>query len=374
MRVLHVYKDFYPVLGGIENHLRLLSTELARREGLEVDVLVTSPGPRSQVERWDGVRVFKAARLFTLASTPISLALFRQMGHRAYDLTHLHFPYPLGELAYLLRGRSPRMIITYHSDIVRQRVLRQLYAPFLHRILDRADAIIVSSPHYVKSSAYLQGFRDKCVLIPFGIPVARFQDGADPAEVARLQGRYPLPLILFVGRFRYYKGIHYLIEAMKRVPRGTLLLAGAGPQEGRLREQARREGLDQRVVFLGEVPDSLLPSLYHASQLLVLPACQRAEAFGLVLLEAMACGLPVVSTELGTGTSFVNLHEETGLVVPPQDPTALASAINRLLADEALRTELGQRAKSRVEAEFSLDRMVERTLALYRRLVEEGAP
>ncbi|MDP2936903.1 MAG: glycosyltransferase [Dehalococcoidia bacterium] len=369
MRVLHVYKDYHPVMGGIENHLRLLTQGLSQVAGMEVDVLVTNSGPRTVVEQHGHVRVTKAGRLANIASAPISLALLQEIGRRSYDIIHLHFPYPVGEMAALGWGRTRRLVITYHSDVVRQQFILRFYHPFLLKLLSRADAIIAGSPDYIESSPYLTQFRDKCTVIPFGIDLSYFQSRALPEVSAGLRARFKPPYILFVGKFRYYKGIHYLLEAMKDVKDCTLLLVGAGPEEASLRAQARRLGMESRVAFLGQVAESLLPSYYQSSQLFVLPSCLRAEAFGLVQVEAMACGLPVVSTQLGTGTSFVNQHGVTGLVVPPADPAALSAALNLILGDHQLRHKLGQAARRRVAEEFTAERMVQAVLDLYGRLL-----
>ncbi len=367
MKILQVYKDYYPVIGGIENHVRLLSTLLSRQEGMEITVLTTSPTLRGHVLPDHRVRVIKAGRLATVASTPISLSLFTKMRALEADIVHLHFPYPVGELAYLGSGHKGPLVITYHSDVVRQQKLLFLYKPFLWRVLQRADAIIASSPNYIRSSPFLSRFEPKCHVIPFGIDLSRFQH-RDEERVERIRQLYDPPLLLFVGRFRYYKGLSYLIEAMKEI-RATLLLAGSGPLEKELRQQVRTNRLEERVLFLGAVSDENLATLYQACDLFVLPSCERAEAFGITQLEAMACGVPVVSTELGTGTSFVNVDGETGLVVPPASPAALAQAINSLLTDAALRKTMGQRGRERVEAEFGAELMVERVAELYRGLM-----
>lgn len=369
MRVLHVYKDFFPILGGIENHLLLLARELSRRQDMEVEVLVTNTGPRTVVDRFDGLRVTKAARLAEFASTPLSLALWREMGRRAYDIIHLHFPYPPGEMAALRRGRARRLVLTYHSDVVRQRLILRLYHPLLLRLLSRVDAILATSPNYIETSPYLSPLKEKCTVVPFGVDTSFFQCRSGSEISDRLRGSHQPPFVLFVGKFRYYKGLHYLIEAMKEVRKGTLLLVGGGPEEASLRAQVTRLGIEDRVAFLGPVEGSLLPSYYQASQVFALPSCQRAEAFGIVQLEAMACGLPVVSTELGTGTSYVNRHGVTGLVIPPADPAALAGAINQLLGDESLRQAMGRAARERVEAEFTKEQMVERVASVYRQVL-----
>jgi len=355
LRILHVYKDYFPVLGGIENHVKLLAEHQAA-QGHEVTVLVTSPGPRTTVEVLNGVQVIKAARLATVASTPLSLSLPWQFSRQRPDLTHLHFPYPVGEMAHYLLGRGRRAVLTYHSDVVRQANLLRFYAPLMRRLLRRVQRIIVSSPNYLESSAVLREFRYKCQVVPYGIERARFL-AASAEQGLAIRARYGGgPLILFVGVLRYYKGLHYLLEAMPQIP-ARLLIVGDGPMRGALQAQASALRLGDKVIFAGRVADEELPAYYRAADVFVLPASERSEAFGLVQLEAMTSGLPVVSTELGTGTSFVNLHGESGLVVPPKDPAALAQAINALLGDEPLRRRLGEGAKAR-SALFTVERML----------------
>ncbi|MDI6809510.1 MAG: glycosyltransferase [Candidatus Eisenbacteria bacterium] len=365
MKVLHVYKDYFPVLGGIENHLRLLAEEQARL-GMEVTVLTTNRSARTTVENMNNVRVVKAGRVATIASAPISLNLFVWMHRLEADITHLHFPYPIGELAYLLSGHNRKMVITYHSDIVRQKQLLQLYRPFLRRVLARAAAITVSSPNYLQTSRFLRPLAAKCSVVPYGVELDRFA----PAEAVlsraeKIRRHYKGPLVLFVGLLRYYKGLSFLIEAMRQVE-AKLLVVGEGPQGKEWQNLTRRLGLDRRVTFLNRVSDDELPAFYHACDVFVLPSTHRSEAWGIVQIEAMACGKPVVSTELGTGTSFVNIDGSTGLVVPPRDPAALADAINRLLVDPKLRHRLGENGRKRVRQEFSLQVMVERILQVYR--------
>lgn len=370
LRILQVYKDYFPVVGGIENHVKLLATRLIYDYGMDVRVLVTNTGRDTVVSEENGLQVIKAGRFGTVASTPISLSLLKEMGRQEVDLAHLHFPYPMGEMAYLLRGRSKRLILTYHSDIVRQRRLLSLYRPFLWRILHRADRIIASSPNYIRSSPFLQKVEEKCTVIPFGIELKPWEK-VDLEEVQGLRQRYEPPLLLFVGRFRYYKGLTYLLEAMKGIE-ATLLLVGSGPLEGELKHQVVRDHLQTKVFSLGELADEKLPALYHASDLFILPACERAEAFGIAQVEAMACGLPLVSTELGTGTTYVNTNEETGIVVPPRDPGALAMAVNFLLENESLRRQMGEKAKERARREFDADLMVRRIVQLYQNVCELG--
>ena len=371
MRILHVYKDYHPVIGGIENHIRMLAREQARR-GHQVTVLVTSLTRRTEVREMEGVRVVKAARLAHVASTPLSLAFFIQMGRLPADVAHLHFPYPPGEVANLLFGKGRPTVITYHSDVVRQKLILFFYRPLLMKALAYADRIIATSPYYIESSPFLRSFREKCVVIPLGVEIERFAQ-ADEGEVEAIRRRYGAPLLLFVGKLRYYKGIPYLLEAMRTLERTSeldarLVIVGSGPMEDAWRKMAREMGLEGRVFFTGQVEDEVLPAFYHACDLFVLPASHRSEAFGTVQVEAMAAGKPVVSTEVGTGTSWVNRHGETGLVVPARDPHALAEAIKTLLEDETLRREMGARARQHAR-QFSLGKMVDRVLRLYEEIL-----
>jgi len=377
MEILHIYKDYYPVLGGIENHLKLLAEGQARR-GHDVTALVTNPDVRRTTEAIEqGVRVIRAARLATVASTPLSATLAMQRARRRPDIVHLHFPYPPGEMSQLFLGRDTPAVLTYHSDVVRQAGILRFYRPLMMRALAAVGAIIVGSPP-MQGSAYLAGFQNKLHVIPYGIALARFQERPSDAELARVRYRHlgplapsvgggasgaSMPLLLFVGRLRYYKGLDTLIAALPKI-RARLLVAGTGPMQEAWQAAAVAARVDDRVAWLGDVPDADLPSLYHLADLFVLPASHPSEAFGLVQVEAMAAGLPVVGTELGTGTSYVNRDSETGLVVPPRNPDALAGAVNALLADSDLRGAMGAAARARA-TEFDLETMVERTLSLY---------
>jgi len=359
MKILHVYKDYFPVVGGIENHVKMLAEAQAAR-GHDVGVLVTSRDRRTHVETLNGVRIIFAARLATISSTPLSLALFDFIRRESPDVAHLHFPYPLGEMANYFFGRARKTIITYHSDIIRQKFLRVVYRPLMERVLTRADRIIATSPNYIASSPVLSRYKNKCVVVPLGIDPAPFENGV-PAK-SRITHRASL---LFVGKLRYYKGINYLLEALRDVPHAHLTIVGTGPMERAWRELAQRLNVSDRVSFAGTVSDAELPAYYAAADIFVLPASERSEAFGAVQLEAMAAGKPVICTELGTGTSFVNVHEETGLVVPARDAHALARAINRLLDNPALRVRMGNAGCARVQSEFTLEKMVERVMQVY---------
>jgi glycosyltransferase involved in cell wall biosynthesis len=369
VRVLHIYKDYPPVLGGIEHHLHDLAEGLAARRH-SVTVLVTSPDRLTTIEvPGPHLTIIRAARNFHLASTPLSFDMLRRAFRLEADIVHLQFPYPPGDLAGWLVPHSPRLVISYQSDIVRQQNLLRIYRPLLEQTLARADRILVSSPAYAQTSPWLQDHQERCRVVPLGVEPARFTHAnQEPAQQLRRQLGGG-PLLLFVGRLRYYKGLHILVDALPSIPHATLVIAGTGPEQGRLETQATRLGVANRVRFLGDVPEAELPALHRACDLFVLPSHLRAEAFGIAQAEAMASGLPCVSTELGTGTSYVNKHSQTGIVVPPDSPAALARAINALLASPELRRHYGANARRRIEQHFSVAAMLDRVEEVYQEIL-----
>ncbi len=359
MKILHLYKDYYPVLGGIENHIRTVA-EAQAGAGHEVTVLVCSPVHRTTAALLNGVRVIKAGRLGTYASMPLSLAQPRVLMRHHPDIIHLHAPYPLGESANWICGRAPITIITYHADVVRQHRWLRLYGPLFHRILKQAACVISTSPSYLSTSPWLRRIADKCRVVPLGVDCSRFAPADHP--------RPPGATLLFVGRLRYYKGLDVLLRALPCVPEARLLVVGDGPMKSEWEQLACKLKCADRVHFCGEVSVEQLPSWYHHADVFVLPANSRAEAFGTVLLEAMAAGLPCITTELGTGTSWIVQHGNTGLVVPPHHPEALSEAIASLLADSVLRHRLGCAGRSRVQQYFTVERMIRDLQNLYQEL------
>lgn len=374
MRILHIYKDYFPILGGIENHIRLLAEASAKR-GHEVTALVTSLDRVTRSETLNAVKLVKTARWLNISSAPLSPAMFgraRTLGREA-DIVHLHFPYPPGEMAHLFSGTSAKTVITYHSDIVRQKFLLILYRPFLWRILRRADRIIATSPRYIDTSPFISRFREKCSVVPLGIDVNRFAhvDGVKVQALrTKLQKNPDSLLLLGLGRLRYYKGFDTMIRALQSLHSMQFVLVGSGPMENEWRQLAQSLGVSDRVTFAGEVSDADLASYYQAADLFVLPANARAEAFGAVLAEAMAAGLPCVTTEVGSGTSWVVQDGVTGYVVPPRDPRALAEAIERILGDGDTRSKMSHAAAQRARHKFDEQMMIERVLDIYRSLLD----
>jgi len=376
VRITMVNKYYPPHLGGIEFHLRDLAEALAAREDMHVRAMVANALDERLEETIEGVEVVRLPRWREYSSTPIVRGMSRELRAEARgelapdggrpDLFHLHFPYPWGEYSWLRAKTGVPTVLTYHSDIVRQKVALELYKPYLRRMLAEVDLVIASSPNMVEHSPFLSEVSHKCRVVPFGIDVEKF--AATPAverRAAELREGHDRPIVLFVGRLIYYKGAEVLVRAMAKV-NADLVMIGSGPLERGLRELAAEMKVADRTTFLGGQPLDELVAWYHAADVFCLPSIARSEAFGLVQLEAHAAGTPVISTDLTTGVPFANQHEETGLVVRPDDPRALAEALRALVDDESLRERYGARALERVRAAFTIDRMVDDTLGVYR--------
>ncbi len=361
MHIVLLYKDYPPVSGGIEGHTATLARGLVAR-GHQVTVLVTNTtGTTTVAHTRAGLTVIRAGRLATLSSTPLSLAYWwraRQFAH--VDVVHLQFPYPPADLAARLIPHAPPLVVTYQADITRQRWLRVAYAPLLRATLRRARRIIVTSTAYMQHSYWLQPHRARCRVVPLGIDAHRFA----PAPMPRPAGA--MPTLLFVGRLRYYKGLPYLLHALARMRQPCrLVIAGDGPEAPHVRTLVAALGLADRVTLLGDVPDADLPGVYQQADVFVLPSHLPAEAFGIVLLEAQASGLPVISTALGTATSIVNRHGQTGLVVPPADAHALAHAADWLLAHPHRAHQMGAAGRANVLAHYTHELMLTQTEQVY---------
>jgi rhamnosyl/mannosyltransferase len=271
----------------------------------------------------------------------------------------------MGDFTQLLGAFNVPFVMTYHADIIKQKMFLPFYRPVLNLLFKKARKIIFSAKENIAGSM-AEGHLDKCVVIPFGVELEAFQlRDAEALELDVFRREMGGPTALFVGAARYYKGLDVLLKSMVQV-KGRLIVAGRGTQSDSLDRMAGDLGVRDKVLFCGEVTPSRLRILLNAAHVFVLPSIDRCETFGIGQLEAMACSKPVISTDLPTGVRSVNRQGITGLVVPPGDPAALAEALNRLLSDESLRVELGQAARRQTESQFSAERMVSRTLEVYR--------
>lgn len=368
LRVLHVGKYYPPYMGGIETHLQALCGAI--RSEVDVEIVVANDSRQTLDEVVDGIPVARVGTAFTVSSAPVYPGLIGRLRRSTADIVHVHLPNPFAVMAYLLSGHPGTLVMTYHSDIVGRKALTAAFEPVFDRAFRRASAVIATSPNYLATSPVLQRHKDRAVVIPYGIDVGAF-DRVDESAVAAIRHRYGPRLVLAVGRLIYYKGFDVLIRAMAAV-NGTLLIVGDGPLRENLQSVARSSGVADRVVFPGEIQNRDVAPYLHAADLFVLPSVARSEAFGIVQIEAMACGAPVVNTSLDSGVPYVSLDGITGLTVPPGDTGALAGAITRLLDDGALRAAYGEAGKRRAREEFSVEVMARRTLDLYRAVATPG--
>ncbi len=369
MRVLQVGKYYPPHRGGMETHLADLCRQI--KDSVDLRVLVAHSGKGTFQEDVDGVPVTRLGTPLTILANPVTPGLVSHIKRAEADIIHLHWPNPLGLLAYLLSGTSAKLVITYHSDIVRQKITGALFEPILRRALAQA-AIIVTSPNYASSSPVLRAFPAQCRTVPLGID-CRTAQAADSELVREARKRFGPNMVLATGRHIYYKGFHHLIDAMKEVD-GHLVLAGDGPLRPQFAKQIRELGMENKVTLAGQISDERLRAYYHACSVFVLPSTARSEAFGLVQLEAMAAGKPVINTAIDSGVPYVSLHEKTGLTVDPGDSRQLAQALRLILSNERARVEYGAAARQRVLQHFSLEAMASRTLDIYREVLEQDRP
>lgn len=371
MRVTLVNKYYHPPhLGGIETYVQTLAEAMALRPNMDVEAIVSNESSATVREVVGGVEVLRLARSFAAASTPVALGMAAAIhaaatGPAPTDVFHLHFPYPWGDWAWQRAGSPGPMVLSYHSDIVRQRFLGALYAPVMRRLLERADRIIVATPPMLANSAALLPHADKCRIVPYGIDPDRYAPTPQRlARAAEIRAGHERPLVLFAGRLVYYKGVDVLVKAMPDFD-GDVVLLGQGPLEAELRGLAGSLGVADRLTIVPPVDDEEFTAYLHAAEVFCLPSVARSEAFGIVQLEAHACGTPVVSTDLPTGVPWVNRDGETGLIVPPGDAPALGAALRTLLADDGLRERLGSQARTRAVTTFGVQAMVDSTLAVY---------
>lgn len=370
MRVLHFYKTYQTeTFGGIEQTIYQLC-KCTSINGVHSEVLTLSEFPDPAEVMYEGHKVHRVKQDLHIASTGFSLTALKRLAQLVteFDVVHYHFPWPFMDLAHFMaRVRKPT-IVTYHSDIVRYKTLLQLYKPLMHRFLNSVDMIVATSPNYLHTSPVLARYREKTRVIPIGLSRDNYPLASEERMNAwkeRIGGRF----FLFVGVIRYYKGLHILLDAA----RGTnypIVIVGAGPIERELKEHARAHDL-HHVIFLGQVSDIDKVALLQICYAIVFPSHLRSEAFGISLLEGAMYGKPMISSEIGTGTSYINRHGETGLVVTPGDPDAFRAAMQQLWHAPALTREMGQRAQMRYGHLFTAKLMAESYAGLYREMLDK---
>lgn len=357
MTLLQTNKLYPPHLGGIENVVRDIAEGLAADNNFRSDVLVCQEKGKRSAEKINGVGITRAASLGRLFSLPISFDYFRLFKKAAKncDLLLIHHPYPLASFARFLFGpKNKPLAVWYHSDIVRQKFLAYLVYPFIYLDLKAAKIIFVSSRRLAENSPLLKKFLDKCRVLPFGIKLDDYRaDYKD--EVADLHSKYGR-FMLAVGRLVYYKGYLDLLAALKSAP-GKLLIIGGGPLEIEMKKFIDDNNLQDRVIIISNHPANLIP-YYQACEFLVFPSSARSEAFGLVQAEAMACGKPVINTDLPTGVPEVSLNQVSGLTVPVNNPKELSKAIRTLWEDDELRLKFAAGALKRAADNYSQEQFI----------------
>jgi glycosyltransferase involved in cell wall biosynthesis len=369
MRVLQLGKFYFPEVGGIETALKEICESLAEQVDFRVLVANTCWRTTHEDGRISVTRAASAGRLFSCSMAP-TYPLWAQRFDA--DIIHAHLANPLAELSAMLAKPDIPVVAHFHSDVVRPLPgpLRAVYNRFLHAFYRRANCIVVPTPRHIEVSDFVPHYREKCRVVPFGIPVSRFDLNDDGCKkVDSLKDG--MPSVLFVGRLVHYKGVEFLIRALEHV-KARLWIVGTGPLEQSLKDLAAKLGIADRVVFLGHVSDEDLIAYYHACEVFALPSITNQEMFGLVQLEAMACRKPVVSTNLPTGVPWVNQHNKTGYCVAPGNPNELECALEHLLSNPELRAEMGHAGRERVEQQFSSQTMAQAMLQVYQEVLSEA--
>ena len=371
MRVLHFYKTSFPdTMGGVEKVINQIARG-ANKLGVKTDVLSLTSKRVPRIIEIDGYLAHRARLDVEIASTGFSVSAFlrfAQLAEKA-DLIHYHYPWPFMDVVHFASRVKKPTVVTYHSDIIRQKYLLKIYRPLQWKFLGDMSRIVTTSPNYLATSGILANYKHKISVIPIGLDKTTYP--APSADMlAYWRNRIGLKFLLFVGVLRYYKGLHILLEAAK----GTsypIVIVGAGPIEAELKKQAEETGLSN-IHFLGFLSDEDKVALLTLCYAVVFPSHLRSEAFGISLLEGAMYGKPLISSEIGTGTSFINIANETGLVVPPSDPLALRQAMRTLWDNPEMAAEMGLKAEARYWKLFTADKMVASYIDLYRKLVEQA--
>ncbi len=373
MNILELGKFYTPHHGGIETLLRSWCEGFTEK-GARVDCVVANDGPRTRSEIRSGVFVHRCASYGTVFSTSISPRYLLMARNIPSTLCHLHAPNPLADLAAALCLGRRKLVISYHSDIIRQARALRCYGPLLRHVLSRASRIIVATPKHFEYSPWLAEHESRVRCIPFGIDLRRFEANVrDEGTISKIRGlAQGRKIILTVGRLVGYKGQRFLIEACRNLD-VELWIVGSGPLDSELRCLAHELGIEGRTRFWGSIDDALLASVLHACDVFVLPSITANEAFGLVQVEAMACQKPVISCDLKSGVPFVNRHGHTGLIVPPGDPAALAHALKEVLSNQPMALQMGVSGKERAHAEFALQVMIDRYWQCFTDLARENS-
>ena len=369
MRILHFYKTALPdTIGGVEQVIDQI-IKGTQRLGIDAEVLSLTTGLSPRTTEINGYKSHYARRDFQLASTGFSVSVIRRFAQlvKGVDVVHYHFPWPFMDVVHFATQIKNPAIVTYHSDIIRQKCLLRLYHPLKNQFLKSMDRIVATSPNYLKSSATLNRLQDKVSVIPIGLDKATYPQPTQSC-LQDWRERIGSKFFLFIGALRYYKGLHILLETAQGMD-CPIVIVGAGPVESELKIQVAARGL-RNIHFMGFLPDESKVALLMLCYAVVFPSHLRSEAFGVALLEGAMYGKPLISSEIGTGTTFINIEGETGMVVPPNDPVALREAMRYLWDHPDHAAEMGRRAEERYWKYFTSDQMSSEYVRLYRELAD----
>lgn len=366
MKVLHIYKTYMPdTVGGVETAIQELSQGM-KTFGVESQILTVSN--REQINTDDQITVNRLKKSFSISSCPFSINFMRQF--RDYtasaDIIHYHFPWPFAEMMHLYKQVDKPSLVTYHSDIVRQWFLKPLYRPLMKAFLTSVDCIVTTSQNYLDTSEDLKPFRDKCIVIPIGLTDNFKQDGS--STLNKWKQRFQSKFILYIGATRYYKGLHLLLDTAGYTD-ADIVIAGSGPLDDLLKERVSQENLSN-VHLIGQVSQADKAALLRLATGVILPSHLRSEAFGVTLVEGLMYAKPLISTSIGTGTSYINQHKETGIVVPANNVKQMLKAINTLYYDETSAQRYGEAARQRYLQYFTQESYCKKYMDAYRWLLE----
>lgn len=379
LRILQINKLYYPFTGGIEAVVQQIAEGL--QEVSEMQVLVCNTKRQTVREKVNGVKVTRTGCIGMLGNLPLSvrfLTEFRRQAQKS-DILLFHMPFPIGDAAYLLSGiRKKNIIIWWHSDIVRQKKLLFFYKPLMNWFLKKAVRIVVATQGHIEGSDYLKDYREKCAVILFGVREEVLKDSTDYLFWQKTENGQQTEQeeirFLFVGRLIYYKGCEVLLRAFHGITGAKLVIVGDGPLKSQMEQKIELWQMQEKVELKGWLKDLELFQEYRNCDVFILPSVVKSEAFGLVQIEAMAYGKPVINTKIPSGVPYVSLDKETGLTVTPESIEELHKAMRWMIEHKRERAAMGRAARKRVETCFTRENMLQKLMGLCKEVIRESRP
>ncbi len=368
MKVLQVYRTCYPETnGGVEQVIRFIASG-TKTLGVETKILTLSDNDAPPYN-CEGTEIIPVKKTFEVSSNGFALKLiseFKKLSEWA-DIIHYHYPWPSGDLISLFNTAKKPGLVTYHSDIVKQKLLKILYKPLEIHFLNHVNIIVATSPQYAQTSTNLQKYKNKVRVIPLAIDEATYPTPMS-STIEQWRDKVGEGFFLFVGVLRYYKGLDYLLEAA-RINNLPVVIAGDGPERAKIEDYISKHNLGN-VKLVGFISEEDKVALHLLSKAFVFPSHLRSEAFGISLIEAQMYSKPIISSDIGTGSSYVNINDETGLVVPPADSQSFSDAMLQIENNADLCKTFGVNSRTRFEQEFTAQRYAQSYVTLYRELLD----